>query len=151
MLELTKETFKQEVLEAHGKVLVYFYKVECSDCKVMNEWIRNMEIEGIKMCQVNGDTQISLRESYFLRQSPAILLFENGKIYNKQTGGCSETRVRSMVNERLDKATMILDKPINEMTLDEMKIQLFDVRKIADPMWARVKLLEKTIEEKERK
>ena len=147
MVELTKDTFRQEVLEAKGKVLVLFYRQTCKDCKAMMDIMTTLE--GVKVCQLDGDVYSSVRESYFLRQSPSILFFENGKIYNKQIGVCLEQRLKTMVNERVDGIKIAMDKPIGEMSLEEMKVQLFDLRKMADPMWQRVQLLEKAIKEKE--
>jgi thioredoxin 1 len=147
MVELTSENFKSEVLETKGKVIVMFYRETCNDCKTMREILDGLD--GLKVCQINGDTYSKIRESYFLRNSPAILFFENGKIYNKQSGGCTEQRLRAMVDERLDGARIAIDKPISEMSVDEMKVQLHDLRKYADPMWQRVQALERAIKEKE--
>jgi len=148
-VELTKENFKAEVLEAKGKVIVLFYRQTCADCKTMKGILENITREDVKICVLDGDAHAKIRESYYLRHSPSILFFEGGKLYNKQEGACIEQRLLEMIDEKIVKVLLDISKPIQEMSKEEMILQLYELRQHADPWWNRVKQLEKAIKEKE--
>jgi thioredoxin 1 len=45
MIELTKETFDEQVLQASGKVLVDFYGDGCAPCEALKPHIHKLEEE----------------------------------------------------------------------------------------------------------
>lgn len=56
-LHLSVENFKQEVLEAKGKVLVDFFATWCGPCRMMSPIVDQLadELADVKVCKVDID------------------------------------------------------------------------------------------------
>ena len=91
--EITGENFDEKVLKSHKKVLVDFFAPWCGPCQMMGQVIDEIS-EEIKdksfIYKVNIDEQADLASKYNVMSIPTILIFENGKIIDQQTGGASK-------------------------------------------------------------
>lgn len=88
VMELTKENFQQEVLEAQETVLVDFWATWCGPCKMMAPVVEELSEErsGVKVCKVNVDEQMDLARQYRVLSIPTFLVFKNGEMTGNTLG-----------------------------------------------------------------
>ena len=80
MLEVDKNTFGPEVLDAPGKILVDFYGDGCVPCAALMPHIHAMEPKypTIKFCAMNTTKARRLAISQKILGLPVIAIYENG-------------------------------------------------------------------------
>lgn len=81
MLELDKDTFDAEVLQATGKVLVDFYGAGCVPCANLMPYIHGFEGpygDKLKFCAINTNMARRLAFREKILGLPAIVIYENG-------------------------------------------------------------------------
>lgn len=88
-LNLTKDTFEQEVLKSDKPVLVDFWAPWCNPCRMMGPVIEQFaqEYEGkYKVAKVNVEQEAELAQQYGIMSIPSILVFKNGGISSSTVG-----------------------------------------------------------------
>lgn len=87
-LHLSAENFKQEVLEAKGKVLVDFFATWCGPCRMMSPIVDQLadELADVKVCKVDIDQAEALATEYGVEVVPTFIVFENGKSVKSVSG-----------------------------------------------------------------
>lgn len=88
VMNLTKENFKQEVLEAQETVLVDFWATWCGPCQMMSPVVEEIAQErtDVKVCKVNVDDQMELARQYRVLSIPTFLVFKNGEVAGSMMG-----------------------------------------------------------------
>lgn len=88
VMDLTKENFQQEVLEAQEMVLVDFWAAWCGPCKMMASVVEELDQErsDVKVCKVNVDEQMDLARQYRVLSIPTFLAFKNGEMVGSTLG-----------------------------------------------------------------
>ena len=83
MLELTKENFEAEVLQATGKVLVDYYGDGCVPCAALmphvHEFAEKYADSGIKFCAMNTTKARRLAIKMGIMGLPVMAIYENGE------------------------------------------------------------------------
>lgn len=83
MLELDKNTFEAEVLQAKGKTLVDFYGNGCVSCEALMPHVHEFAKtygEKLKFCAINTSKARRLAISQKVLGLPVIAIYENGEI-----------------------------------------------------------------------
>jgi thioredoxin 1 len=81
MIELTKETFDEQVLQSAGKVLVDFYGDGCAPCEALKPHVHKLEEEyggKLKFTALNTSKARRLAISQQILGLPVIAVYENG-------------------------------------------------------------------------
>ena len=81
MLELTKETFEDEVLKAEGKVLVDFYGDGCVPCQALMPHVHALADQygdKMKFCALNTTKARRLAIAQKVMGLPVMAIYENG-------------------------------------------------------------------------
>ena len=100
-LNVTGETWKDEVENASGKVLVDFWGNNCQPCKVMSPIIDAIadKRQDVKVVKVNFEDATDVAVALGLRGIPAFYLFENGQILKEHNGMISQDELESWLDE----------------------------------------------------
>ena len=97
---VTDFDFNEVVIKSKKPVLVDFYAVWCSPCRMQAPILDELASElsdKITVCKVNVDEAEKLAVSYGINSIPALLLFKDGKIVEKSIGLTSKPELASML------------------------------------------------------
>ena len=86
MLELTKDNFAAEVLEAPGKILVDYYGDGCVPCAALMPHVHAFaeKYTTLKFCALNTTKARRLAISQKILGLPVIAIYENGVIIDSK-------------------------------------------------------------------
>ena len=100
VLHLTKENFKQEVLESNVPVLVDFWATWCGPCQMVGPIIEEIaaEVSNAKICKVDVDDQPELAREYRVMSIPTLMVFKDGQVVKREVGARSKQEIISMLS-----------------------------------------------------
>lgn len=98
-INITADTFEQEVLKAEQTVLVDFWADWCGPCKMLGPIIDQIADEHpeVKVCKVNVDKEPALAIDYKVVNIPNLLVFKNGEKVNQAIGVHSKQDIEAML------------------------------------------------------
>lgn len=101
VVEVTAQTFEQEVLKAEGTVLVDFWADWCGPCKMVSPIVDQVaEVHPeVKVCKVNVDTESSLAIDYRVMSIPTLIVFRGGEVVTQARGVQSKEYIEGMISE----------------------------------------------------
>ena len=101
VIELNKDSFKEEVLNSNNRVLVDFYANWCGPCKMLRPIIEEVsnENKNVKVASINIDNNDELAMKYNVSAIPCLILFENGKELKRSIGLVSKDEVETIIGD----------------------------------------------------
>ena len=86
--EVTDDTFKSEVLEADGPVLVDFWAPWCGPCRLVHPVLEEIDAErsDLRIVSINIDENPQIATQYDVLSIPTLILFKEGAIAKKVVG-----------------------------------------------------------------
>lgn len=100
---LNKESFKQEVENNLGLVLVDFFAPWCGPCQMMlpiiEEMINEYKDQKVKIGKLNIDENQDIASKYNVMSVPTFLIFKNGKVVDKQIGYCAKDELIRLIDK----------------------------------------------------
>lgn len=103
ILEITKENFDKEVLEAKTPVLLDFWAPWCGPCRMVGPVLEDIETErkeALLIGKINVDEQPELASRFSVMSIPTLLVFENGKMKTSAVGAMPKSSILSLVDEK---------------------------------------------------
>ena len=100
--EADGDSFKQEVLEADGSVLVDFWAPWCGPCQMLAPVLEELAEENqgsVKVVKVNVDEAQEVAADYQIQAIPTVVLFRNGQEASRQTGVAGKDDLQKMISE----------------------------------------------------
>lgn len=104
VVEVTEETFEDEVLKSAIPTIVDFWAPWCGPCRVMGPLINKFseEFKGkVKFCKVNVDENQKLASNVGVESIPLLVFYKNGNRVNDSVGAVPDKVIRPMIEAML--------------------------------------------------
>lgn len=104
-VEISDDTFEQEVIKAEKPVLVDFWAVWCAPCRAISpvvEEIATEQADRLKVVKVNVDDNFEVATKYGVLTVPTLLLFKDGERVETIRGAFSKHGILSKLEDHLN-------------------------------------------------
>ena len=97
VIEINESNFKDKV--SSGKVLVDCYAEWCGPCKMLSPVIEEIASDrsNISFYKLNIDENESICEEYNIVSIPTILVFEDGKLIEREVGFRTKDQIEEII------------------------------------------------------
>jgi thioredoxin 1 len=104
IVQLTDESFEEEVLRAAGPVLVDYWADWCGPCKMIAPILDEIatEYQGrVKVAKLNIDENPKTPPVYGIRGIPTLMLFRGGEVEATKVGAVSKSQLTAFIDSNL--------------------------------------------------
>lgn len=99
-IEITDDTFDNEVIESDLPVVVDFWAEWCGPCKRLSPTLEKVaeELEGhVKLAKMNVDENPMVMAKYGVRGLPTLMLFKGGNVAASHLGDISKEQLKNWI------------------------------------------------------
>ncbi len=105
IINVTDDSFENDVLKASGAVLVDFWAPWCGPCKqiapILTEIAADMG-DKITIAKVDIDDNPNTPGKYGVRGIPTLMIFSDGNVQGTKVGAVTKGKLVDFINEHLD-------------------------------------------------
>ena len=112
MINVTVETFDEEVIEASSQipVLVDFWAPWCGPCKVIGPLLEKIETDyagRFKLVKIDSDQEQEISQAFGIRSIPTCVLLVDGKPVDGFMGALPETQIKAFLDKHIQPADVL--------------------------------------------
>ena len=98
-VQITKENFREEVLNSDKPVLLDFWADWCGPCRRVGPALEEIAAErsDIKVGKVNVDEQPELSAQFQIMSIPALMVVRNGEVVNSAVGAMPKKQILDLL------------------------------------------------------
>lgn len=99
VMHVTKENFRQEVLESSQPVLVDFFAQWCGPCRMLAPVLDEIaaEREDIKVVKIDVDAEPELAAQYKVVSIPSVFVIQQGQVVAQSMGAKPKHQLLSLI------------------------------------------------------
>ncbi|MGE5678629.1 MAG: thioredoxin [Pseudomonadota bacterium] len=100
VFKVTKNNFKQEVIDSDKPVLLDFWASWCGPCRMVSpivEQVAQEKSNNAKVGKVNVDEEPELAQAFNIMSIPTLVVMKNGKVVQSAVGVKSKQAILSML------------------------------------------------------
>lgn len=88
IINLTKDSYHNEVMETEKVVVIDFWATWCGPCKMMAPVVEEVakDYPDVKVCKVNVDEEPELSNAFKIVSIPTIVVIKNGEVIDSVVG-----------------------------------------------------------------
>ncbi|WP_250655696.1 thioredoxin TrxA [Alkalimarinus coralli] len=104
IVNVTDDSFEEEVLSADTAVLVDYWAEWCGPCKMIAPVLEEIadEYEGrLKICKLNIDENEQTPPKFNIRGIPTLMLFKNGNVDATKVGALSKSQLTAFLDSNI--------------------------------------------------
>ena len=104
IVEVSDDSFEEEVLNAEEPVLIDYWAEWCGPCKMITPILSEVAEEygdKIKIAKLNIDDNPETPPKYGIRGIPTLMLFKNGNVEATKVGAVSKSQLTEFIDKNL--------------------------------------------------
>jgi thioredoxin 1 len=105
IINVTDDSFDNDVLKASGAVLVDFWAPWCGPCKQIAPLLEEVAAEmgdKITIAKIDIDDNPNTPGKYGVRGIPTLSIFKDGNVQGTKVGAVNKSKLVDFINEHLD-------------------------------------------------
>lgn len=105
IVHISDDSFKSEVLDASGPVLIDYWAEWCGPCKMIAPILDELaqEFNGrVKVVKLNIDDNPETPPKYGIRGIPTLMIFKDGNVEATKVGAVSKAQLADFIENNLD-------------------------------------------------
>ncbi|MEF9438059.1 MAG: thioredoxin [Candidatus Mariimomonas ferrooxydans] len=102
---ISKESWDKDVLQSQDVIMVDFWAVWCSPCKMISPIVEELakDYEGkAKFFKINTDENPDLASRYKIRGIPTLMFFKKGQLVDQVVGVVPKTQLKAKLDSLLE-------------------------------------------------
>ena len=104
IVQVTDDTFEEEVIKSNTAVLVDYWAEWCGPCKMIAPILDEIASEyagRVKVAKLNIDDNAVTPTKFGIRGIPTLMLFKNGSVEATKVGALSKSHLTAFIDSNL--------------------------------------------------